>query len=426
MDPKKYVRKLLPGVLIKRAETAYRIGRIYGLQLRYGFPARTAKVIAVTGTNGKTTTACLINEMLKSAGFATAMFTTAVVEMAGDQELNRTHRTVPHTHDVLKFFREAKRRNVDYVVIEVTSQALDQHKLRGIPIEIAVITNITQDHLDYHGSMEDYAEAKARLVSKYSSPALVILNRDDNWYEFMNKRSAGKTVTYGQDPKSDVHMKSIKVSPDKGEAQLEYDQKQIQVETALVGEFNLYNAAAAATVGLVLGLDEKKLAKGISELMAVPGRMEHIPTGRGFDVIVDYAHTPDAIENALKALQQIAKGKVAIVFGATGDRDRGKRPLMGKVVAKHADKIYLTDDETYTEDPETIRDEVLKGIVAGGGQAKTEVIEDRRKAIIAAFKAAKPGDIVLLAGLGHQDYRAMDGQKEPWDERDIARELLEE
>ncbi len=426
MNPKKLVRQVMPATGIRVAEETYRKGRIYALQAKFGFPARGARVIGVTGTNGKTTTCNYINEMLKSAGFKTAMFTTAVVEMAGDRQPNHTHRTVPLTADLMAFFKTAKEHQVDFVVLEVSSQALHQHKLVGIPFEISVMTNLTQEHLDYHHSMQEYAAAKARLFGKYCNPKHVVLNRDDEWYETFESASVGSVISYGQHGASTARMKKPDLTTQGGEVDLNYKNTQLSVKTPLLGEFNVYNAVAAACVGLTLELNPQVIEQGVAALQTVPGRMEQIVEGQPFDVIVDYAVTPDSLEKVLVTLRPVTEGRIMIVFGATGDRDRTKRPVMGQVVAGLADRIFLTDDETYTEDGASIRRAVMEGIVATKGQDKATEIADRRDAIAAAFKEAKAGDVVLLTGIGHQDYRVMGTEKQPWDERQVARELLKE
>ena len=424
MNPKKLVRSVLPKRGIELAEETYRKSRIYALQAKEGFPAKGLRVIAVTGTNGKTTTCLYINEMLKSCGYTTALFTTAVTEMAGKTTANTIHRTVPLTADLLKFYKTAKQKRVDFVVLETTSQALDQHKLIGTPIEVAVMTNLTQDHLDYHGTMEAYAAAKARLFNSYMNPKKVVLNRDDEWFDYYNKQAVGLVTTYGISTKSDLRLSELQVTAHGSHAKAQFAGQSLQLQTSLVGQFNAYNAAAAAAVGLVLDIPAEKVATGVASLKAVPGRMESINAGQDFGVVVDYAHTPDALKNVLSTLQQVTKGKVIAVFGATGDRDKAKRPIMGEVAAKYADHIFLTDDETYTENPDTIRAAVMKGIANVGATKKTTEVADRKQAIQAAFKMAKKGDVVLLAGLGHQDYRAMGGKNMPWDERQVAHELL--
>lgn len=424
MHPKKLARKVLPKKGIKLAEETYRKTRIYSLQAGFGFPAKGMRVIAVTGTNGKTTTCCYINEVLKAGGHKTAMYTTAVIELAGKAEPNRTHRTLPLTVQLLRFLKAAKKADVDFVVLEVTSQALDQHKLTGIPVEVAVLTNLTQDHLDYHRTMDRYAAAKAKLFNDYMKPGYCVLNADDERYDYFLLESIGQVVSYGTSGDSTERITGVKQDKKGSSWQLKSGKTTMALSTSLVGVFNVYNASAAAAAGLILGIDTKAIEKGIGALKQVAGRMESIEAGQNFTVWVDFAVTPDALKQVLIAAKSVATGKVRIVFGATGDRDKEKRPHMGEVAAKHADYIYLTDDETYTEDPETIRAAVLDGITQSGGNEKTTVIPDRKKAIKAAFKVAKKGDVVILAGIGHEDSRNMGGKLIPWDERKIARELL--
>lgn len=423
MDPKKLARKVIPKGGVRVAEETYRRSRMYALQTRYGFPARKLRVIAVTGTNGKTTTCCYINEVLKAGGYKTALYTSAVIELAGRTDINRTHRTLPLTGQLLSFIQKAKAADVDFLILEVTSQALDQHKLLGIPIEIAVMTNLTQDHLDYHGTMNRYAAAKAKLFNRYMSPKFCILNADDERYDYYTDQSVGQVVSYGKSTDSTEQITAVK--PDDGMRwKLKSGKKSLDLHTKLSGLFNVYNATAAASVGLALQIKPEQIAKGIQALTLVPGRMESVEAGQPFKVWIDYAVTPDALEQVLRAGREAAKARVLIVFGATGDRDKGKRPIMGEIAAKLADRIYLTDDETYTEDPDAIRRQVMKGIVKGKGKSKTTEIADREKAIAAALKTAHKGDVVIITGIGHQDVRNMGGENQPWDERNIVKKFL--
>jgi UDP-N-acetylmuramoyl-L-alanyl-D-glutamate--2,6-diaminopimelate ligase len=424
MNPKKIVRKILPKSAVKMAEEGYRKSRLGAVHVRYGLPARNLKVIAVTGTNGKTTTCMLINAMLKSAGYKTALFTTAVIEVDGKTKANTSHRTVPLTADLFRFLKQSKTKKVDYVILETTSQALHQHKLWGIPIEIALMTNLTQDHLDYHKTMKNYAAAKARLFNGYMKPKHAIFNRDDEWFKYFYDQAVARDLTYGKDVKSDLKIAESELGANGSTVALSFKDQKIAYSTRLVGEFNVYNSAAAAAVGLVIGLSEKAIIRGLSTLEQVPGRMELVKAGQSFAVVVDYAHAPDALKNALLALKSVTKGRVMLVFGATGNRDKLKRPIMGEIAAKYADKIFLTDDETYDEDGAKIRSEVMGGITKARGEAKTTEIGDRKEAIKTAFGEAKKGDAVLLAGIGHQDYRMMAGRKLPWDEREVAYKLL--
>ena len=424
MNPKKLARLVLPNKGIRLAEETYRKGRIYGLQARFGFPARGLRVIAVTGTNGKTTTCCYINQILKAAGYKTAMYSTALIEINGKCTPNTTHRTLPLTEQLLKFFRSARKQKVDFVVLEVTSQALHQHKLIGIPVEVAVWTNLSQDHLDYHGTMDNYAKAKARLFNRYMSPKYCVLNADEEYYDYYLLESVGQVISYGKSSDSTERMSNIKPDSKGVNWRLASGDKTMMLSTKLAGVFNAYNATAAAAVGMALGIDTKLIHKGVESLRVVPGRMEAVEAGQSFTVWVDYAVTPDALQKVLEAARATSNKGVAIVFGATGNRDKEKRPIMGKVAAKYADKVYLTDDETYNEDPETIRQSVYEGIKYAKGTTKTKIIPDRKKAIKTAFDDARRGDVVVLAGIGHQDSRNMGGKLLPWDERKIAEKLL--
>lgn len=423
MAPKKLIRKFAPKRAVKIIESGFRKSRGLSLQARYGFPARGMRVIAVTGTNGKSTTSSYINEVLKAAGYKTAVLTTVFYEIDGKVQPNKTHQTIDRQSIVQDFFSRAKNADADFVILEVTSHALDQDRIMGVPVEIAVITNLTQDHLDYHGTMEEYAKVKARLLRNFGAK-YAILNADDAWYDFFRENSVAEVVSIGKAKGLSGQIKSIKLHKDSSEAKLEINGESIEIKTSLVGEFNLYNASYAAAIGQILKLQPKTIEKGISNLKSLNGRMESIEAGQKFKVFVDFAVTPDAIEKVLQSLQKTTKGSVRIVFGATGDRDKAKRPTMGQVAAKNADFIYLTDDETYTENPEAIRKAVYVGIEKANGAKKTKVIGDRKEAIQQALKDAKAGDAVLITGMGHEDYRNMDGKKIPWNEQEIVAQLL--
>lgn len=418
------VRKVLPAKTVKHIEKAYRKSRVKLVSARYGHPARNLSVIAVTGTNGKTTTANYLNEILKADGRKTAMFTTAVIEVAGVRVLNELNATVALTSQMQKFFREAKRADVDHVVLEVTSHALDQHKLDGVPIECAIMTNLTQDHLDYHKTMENYAEAKGKLFT--GKPRYIVLNRDDSWFDFFYQYEAGEQrICYGADEKADARITQVKLYKRGSEARIVIDhQTKLDVATALPGKFNVYNMTAAASAAYLFHVSLDAIAEGIANLEEVPGRFERVVEDRPYEVIVDYAHTPDALEQLLEATKAITKNRVILVFGATGDRDKGKRPIMGEIAARLADRIVLTDEESYNEDPGEIRFMVMEGIVAGRGDAKTEEVPDRAQAIEKALSIARKGDTILVTGMGHERFRIINGERLPWNDADVIRELL--
>lgn len=421
----KSARRILPAGLLHRVEGAYRQGRVKLVSARYGHPAKHLRVIAVTGTNGKTTTACYINEILKEANFKTAMFTTAVIEVAGEATVNDLNATVASTARMQRFFKDAKRAHVDYVVLEVTSHSLDQHKLDGVPIEAAIMTNLTQDHLDYHKTMENYAAAKAKLFKQ--KPRFIVLNRDDEWFDYFDQFEASEqTMTYGASEEAEARITRVKLYRKGTEADVVLDhQTHLELATALPGEFNVYNMTAATTLAYLLGVKLEDIQEGVANLEAVPGRFERAVEGLGYDVIVDYAHTPDALEKLLAAAHGISKGRVILVFGACGDRDKGKRPIMGEIAAKGADRIFLTDEESYNEDPAQIRDMIREGIELAGGGAKMTELPDRREAIERALGSAKKGDIVLITGMGHEQYRIVNGERLPWNDTEVVRELAD-
>jgi len=418
------VRKALPGEAVRSLEEVYRRGRVRLISARYGNPAHSLKIIAVTGTNGKTTTVNYINEILKEAGFKTAMFSTAVIELAGKRQVNDLNATVASTRRMQEFFRDAKKAEVDYVVLEITSHSLQQHKLDGIPIEVAIMTNLTQDHLDYHKTMENYAAAKSKLFS--GEPKFIVLNKDDQWFDYFNQFVAGaQKITYGEHKDAEARIDYVKLYKKGSEATIVIDhQTKLHLATALPGKFNVYNMTAAAATAYVLGMKLTDIVEGIANLEGVPGRFERVTEDLGYDVIVDYAHTPDALEKLLEAAKSVTKNRVILVFGATGDRDKAKRPIMGEIAAKLADRIILTDEESYNEDPQAIRDQVRAGIEKAKGNIKLTEIVDRREAIAKALSIATKNDTVLITGMGHEQFRIVKGERLPWNDADVVREIL--
>jgi UDP-N-acetylmuramyl-tripeptide synthetase len=417
-------RKLLPSGATKRLEESYRKRRVKLLTSRYGNPAKHLRVIAVTGTNGKTTTVSFLNEILKEAGYKTAMFSTAEVEIAGEKHVNDLNRTVALTGDLMRFYRDAKRAQVDFVLIEATSHALQQYKLSTTPIEMAIMTNLTQDHLDYHKTMEGYAEAKAILFKM--KPKYIVLNRDDAWFKYFDVFPAGyQKITYGQNADAEAKIDKIKLYRKGTEVNMVVDhQTKLELATSLPGEYNAYNLAAAVSAAYLLNVGIKDIVEGVANLEGVPGRFDRIDEGQPFDVIVDYAHTPDGYDKLLDTAKKITKNRVILVFGSCGDRDKAKRPIMGQIAAKKADRIFLTDEESYNEDPQQIRDQVFEGIEQAGGAAKTTEIADRKEAIKKALSVATKGDTVLITGMGHEMFRIVNGKQVPWNDAEVVRGLL--
>ena len=418
------IRKVLPKSAVRGLEKKYRKSRVKVVSAKYGYPARSLKVLAITGTNGKTTTACYLNEILKQAGKKTALFSTAVIELNGERKLNDKNATVPLTAEMQQFFKDAKDAEVDYVILEATSHALDQYKLEGVPIEAAVMTNLTQDHLDYHHTMKEYAAAKAKLFT--TNPRIVVLNHDDEWFEYFDELGApGEKMTYGTNKDAEARIADVKLYKKGSEVKLEIDhQNKLELATSLPGKFNVYNLTAAATLAYLLQIKLEDICEGVANLEEIPGRFEIIENKEPYEVVVDYAHTPDALKQLLQAVRQFTKNRVILVFGATGDRDKLKRPIMGEVAVKNADRIIVTDEESYNEDPAKIRKMVLDGIFDAGGEAKSEEIAERRDAIAKALSIAKKGDTVVITGMGHEVFRIVKNEKIPWNDGDVVREIL--
>jgi UDP-N-acetylmuramoyl-L-alanyl-D-glutamate--2,6-diaminopimelate ligase len=346
--------------------------------------------------------------------------------VAGERRLNDLNATVASTQRMQEFFRDAKRAKVDYVVLEVTSHSLDQYKLSTVPIEVAVMTNLTQDHLDYHKTMERYAAAKGKLFA--NKPKFIVLNRDDEWFDFFNTfQASSQKITYGEDKDAEARIDHYKLYKKGSEATIVIDhQTKLELATALPGKYNIYNMTAAAATMYLLGIKLRDIVEGIANLEGVPGRFERVVEGKGYDVVVDYAHTPDALEKLLEAARSVTKNRVILVFGATGDRDKTKRPIMGEIAAKHADRIMLTDEESYNEDPQEIRDQVREGIERAGNGIRMVEIADRHDAIAKALSIAMKGDTVLITGMGHEQYRIVNGERLPWNDGDVVREILKQ
>lgn len=424
----KTARKVLPKSALVELERTYRKSRAKIVAARYGNPARDLRVIAVTGTNGKTTTVNFLNEILKEAGYKTAMFSTANIEIAGVQTVNDTNSTTATVSKLQKFFHDAKKADVEFALIEATSHALDQYKFAGVPIEMAIMTNLTQDHLDYHKTMENYAAAKAKLFEM--QPRFIVLNTDDKYFDYFNKFEASEQkITYGESNLAEVKIKSFKLYKKGSEAKLRIDNNvALEIATNLPGEFNVYNMTAAAAGAYLLGISLQDIQEGIANLEGISGRFQYATSDLPFEVVVDYAHTPDALEKLLQTSKKITKNRTILVFGACGDRDREKRPIMGKIAQDLADRIIVTDEENYTEDAKQIREEVIAGFSKKNGKlpANIQEIPDRKEAIRKALQIAGKGDAVLITGLGHEVYRIIDGEKNPWNDTEIVREISKE
>lgn len=428
MNSRKLVKNLIPKKTFKIIEPYGHLAEAVIAQNKAKFPARNLRVIGVTGTDGKTTTCLLITQMLKSGGFKTAYITTSLVDY-GDgkgEQTNPTKLTTGSAGQLSQLLTKIKNNGVDWLVLEVSSHALQQRRVWGIPFTLAVLTNMSPEHLDYHGTFENYRKAKERLFKlvNLNKKGLKtgIINADDKTAQFFI-RDVKTAVTYGV---KSGNLKATKIKHTLGGNSFEVaiDGDLYKIKSSLVGDFNVYNVLATVATGRVVGLSPKKIEQGIASLKQVNGRMMPIEVGQPFKVFIDYAVTPFAIENVLSTLRNLTtKGKIHIVFGATGDRDKTKRPVMGDVASRLADKVYLTDDETYTEDPELIRRAVYNG-VKKQNRDKVSIYDDRQKAIETALNIAKKDDVVVITGIGHQTSRNMGGKKVSWSDIDTVTKLL--
>lgn len=388
----------------------------------YGNPAGQLEMIGVTGTNGKTTITHLIESIAIKDGKKAGLIGTLGARIAG-RELPGS-RTTPEAIDLQKLLAEMVEEGVELAVMEVSSHALDLGRVTGCEFDSGIFTNLTQDHLDYHKTMGEYLQAKARLFSGLKGskqPKIGVVNGDDPASETLREVSAAPTVTYGvKAEKLDYRATEIELKAE-GIRFIVYFKGQTQeVKYATPGMFSVYNALAAFAWGVETGRNPEQVARALAEVPGVPGRFESVRMGQLFPVIVDYAHTPDGLENVLRTAREFTKGRLITVFGCGGDRDKGKRPKMGAISADLSDFVVVTSDNPRTEDPREIIKDVLVGVVG----VENTVIENRREAIESACRMAKPGDTILIAGKGHEDYQIIGKEVFHFDDREVVRDAL--
>lgn len=391
----------------------------------YGYPARQLKLIGITGTNGKTTTTHLIEYLLAHAQLPTALLGTLYTRWPGFKQ-TATH-TTPFAVELQHQLKSALDAGCQLGVMEVSSHALAQGRVMECPFEVAVFTNLTQDHLDFHRDMEDYFAAKALLFNPNYLQGRAIVNVDDPYGQrLVQKLNSEQVWSYSvQQDSADLWTSDLSYEPTGVSGKLHTPAGEVSFRSPLVGQYNLSNLLAAVGAVLHLGLDLESVVEALPQFPGVPGRMERvqIKPEQDISVIVDYAHTPDSLENLLKASRPFIQGKMICVFGCGGDRDRTKRPKMGKIAAELADVAVVTSDNPRTEDPERILQDILEGIEPS---VEPIVIGDRAKAIHTAILQAQPGDGVLIAGKGHEDYQILGTEKIHFDDREQAREALAE
>lgn len=385
-------------------------------------PAAGLRLIGVTGTNGKTTTAFLVHSLLKNAGLKTGLLGTVLYDLGG--EILRPTHTTPGLIDLHRYFSRMRSAGVSHVAMEVSSHALDQGRVDGCRFGAAVFTNLTQDHLDYHGTMEAYFGSKRKLFDQTSGQRLI--NLDDPWGKILHDEYKGRSWGYGIERKGEIYPSRIESGFDGIQMTVQSPVGEIGVASSLVGRYNVYNLLAAAGVGISLGLSAKEISSGIASMTGVPGRFEKIDLGQDFTVIVDYAHTEDALSRLLEAVSLLSPRRIITVFGCGGDRDRGKRPKMGKVAARFSGKVLLTSDNPRGEPPLSILQEIEAGIRSEAASVDYEVIPNRREAIRRAVGLAETGDAVVIAGKGHENDQIIGSERLPFDDREEARAALAE
>ncbi len=383
----------------------------------YKDPVKKLKMIGVTGTNGKTTTTFLIKYLLEKQNELCGLIGT-VSWMTGKKVFSPTH-TTPDFLTLMGLFSEMVQSGAKTAIMEVTSHALAQNRIQGIDYQIGVFTNLTQDHLDYHQTMEAYAEAKALLFEELAPSAWAVINMDDPASSVMIRKCRAKLLTYGLTSHAELRASDLKMTPKSMQFNLHYKGEVQLLKTQLIGRFNVYNILAAASVALIQGMTLSDICKVMKTFAGVPGRLERVSNKKKLQVFVDFSHTPDSLEKALKTLQEFKKGRLITVFGCGGDRDTKKRPLMGLIAEKLSDISILTSDNPRSENPAEIARQVLQGCEE---PHKTIVELDRQKAIAKAIQLATPKDIVLIAGKGHETTQTFAHRTIYFDDREVAKD----
>ena len=387
----------------------------------FGQPAEQLEIVGVTGTNGKSTTGFLIEAALRAAGHRTGFVGTVEYRVGGRS--TEAVRTTPEASDLQRLFRQMADADCRYAVLEVSSHALALKRVHGLGFRVAVFTNLTRDHLDFHGDMERYGAAKRLLFDTLlREDGHAILNADDDASAELARVARGRVWTYGLRKPADLTGEALSLSLEGTRFRARTPAGELEIATPLLGRFNVQNLLAALGAALALELPVAAAVRGLCSVKQVPGRLERVEAGQGFGVIVDYAHTDDALRQLLETLRELRPRRILTVFGCGGDRDRTKRPLMGAVAARLSDVVILTSDNPRSEPPEAIVEEIERGM--NGSGAKKHVIVDRREAIEKAIRLAEPGDVVVIAGKGHETTQVLRDRSVPFDDRQVARQAL--
>ena len=386
----------------------------------FGNPAEKMTMVGVTGTNGKTTTTMLLKHVVEDISGQKAGLIGTNHNMIGNRVLP-TERTTPESYELQKLFAEMYSAGCKYVIMEVSSHSLALDRVGGVRFNVAVFTNLTQDHLDFHKTMGEYAGAKALLFERCDKGAI---NIDDQWGGYMQERAKCPVMTYSENRlDADLVAKDIKLSPSDVKFCALTSNSLERVSLGIPGRFSVYNALAVMSAGILLGFSPESVSASLKTAVGVRGRVEVVPTPDDYTIIIDYAHTPDALENVLKSMKEVTEGRVVVLFGCGGDRDKTKRPIMGKIGVENSDFAIITSDNPRTEEP----GEIIKQIVAGieAPKSRYTVIEDRIAAIAYAIDNHRQGDVIILAGKGHETYQIIGKTKHHMDEREIVAEHLQ-
>lgn len=389
----------------------------------YDFPSKKLHVAGVTGTNGKTTTTYLIESMLQAWGRRSGVIGTISYRFGG-KELTRPN-TTPESTEIQKLLFDMNEAGVTHVVMEVSSHALDQRRVEGIDFDIAILTNVTHDHLDYHGTLERYREAKKLLFQHYLQESgkrkkYSIVNLDEPTVGMFAVNGTATTLTYGVEHQGDAFPEWCDETVAGLNLGLSVLGRELAVSSPLVGMFNVSNILAAVLYGYAAGMPFDVIKKGINGLSGVPGRLERVANNRGFHIFIDYAHTPDALKKTLSTVANFKTGRVLLVFGCGGDRDKAKRPIMGAIASEMADFTVVTSDNPRTEDPKAIIDQIVPGLKG----RDFKIVQDRREAIGEIIRMARPEDIIVVAGKGHEDYQIIGDTKHHFSDREVIEECL--
>ncbi|WP_138202580.1 UDP-N-acetylmuramoyl-L-alanyl-D-glutamate--2,6-diaminopimelate ligase [Haloimpatiens lingqiaonensis] len=384
----------------------------------YGRPAEKMKIIGITGTNGKTTSAFMIKSILEEAGYKVGLIGT-IANYIGNEKLH-SERTTPESLELHELFKKMVDKGVHYCVMEVSSHSLSLNRVYGVKFCQGIFTNLTQDHLDFHKTFENYYGAKLEL---FKNSANAIVNIDDSYGEKILSDVNNRKLTYGIHKNADIKAEHIEIHPRGAQFKILYGDIYENIDLQIPGNYNVYNALGSAAACLNEGIDINKVIKGLNKVQ-VPGRCEIVTKqyNLGFDVIVDYAHTPDGLQNILETAREFTKGRLISVFGCGGDRDKTKRPIMGEIGAGLSDVAIITSDNPRTEDPDKIIEDIVRGIT----KENYIVIADRREGIKKAMEIAKKGDVIVVAGKGHEDYQVLKNETIHFDEREVIAEIVKE